>query len=392
MPSPLKLVLTADFHMGSPFAFFDEARALDMQERQIGLLREICQTARDSGAHILGIAGDLFDISKPDKALLRQVQQSFALCPDTAVVICPGNHDPYYPDSIWDDPGWPDHVFIARESPSVFSFSKLDAQVYAAPFMARSASTSLFNLRGISDTFDPSFSYHLLFLHGEVLPAGQTSHYNPISRESLIQSGFDLALVGHIHKRFECVPDFGKTPYLVPGCPMGRGFDECGECGFYTAQITPPDRQRKLSSLVHFNFHPSAVGSFQKLSVDLNDCHAENQEELVIYLQKVLISGVLNSEKGQWDAIQLFLRGNFLFRPDTDYLERQLSQLCFYLKIRDESFRYRPFSSYLNEKSIRGYIAAVLDERREEAASEEELTRLEAGEHLLAEVMEGDIT
>ena len=89
------------------------------------------------------------------------------------------------------------------------------------------------SVKTASDTVDPWQNFKadgnfITLSHGDLDGNGTFR----ISSNSLADSGGKLHLLGHIHKTSAHRLSNGKTA-LYGGCPAGRGFDECGERGFY---------------------------------------------------------------------------------------------------------------------------------------------------------------
>lgn len=97
----------------------------------------------------------------------------------------------------------------------------------------------------------------LLVLHAEPGRAG--SPYCPVTKEELSQSGIRYAALGHIHLG-SGLRRAGSCFYAWPGCPEGRGFDECGEKGILQIDID--------GETVKAGFIPTAARRYEKLRVE----------------------------------------------------------------------------------------------------------------------------
>ncbi len=51
----------------------------------------------------------------------------------------------------------------------------------------------------------------------------------------------DYVALGHIHA-YSGARTAGRVPYAWPGCPEGRGYDECGEKGVIIADVGGAER------------------------------------------------------------------------------------------------------------------------------------------------------
>lgn len=87
--SDLVLVHSSDLHLG-----------LDHHEDELAPLRQVLRAAREAQAHLLLLAGDVFDHNRVPLALLDRAAR---LLGDAGmpVVILPGNHDCLTPNSVY---------------------------------------------------------------------------------------------------------------------------------------------------------------------------------------------------------------------------------------------------------------------------------------------------
>ena len=97
----LKLLHTADWHLGRRFPAFSDENALTRARRDV--LERIVGVAERNAVDVVLCAGDLFDDPSPPREWWEPVADIFAKrgWRDRAVVLLPGNHDPVLPDSVW---------------------------------------------------------------------------------------------------------------------------------------------------------------------------------------------------------------------------------------------------------------------------------------------------
>lgn len=368
----IKLVLAADMHLATSFAYLDSKKAQIMQDAQEKSLGQLCKYCQQHEIKFLFIAGDLFDTIDIDKALLRRTQQSFALCKSTQVFIVPGNHDPYYEGGFWDDSGWPNNVTIVKELGTCIEIDSPKIRIYSEPFLSQSAKNSLVNQ--LEPQIDPSF-FNILFIHGDLLPAGQVSYYNPIPIQWLEESGIDLAILGHKHTASELIK-LRRTSYIYPGVLVGRAFDELGKKGFYSGSISKKRDAygRDYHSEINFNFIPLKQVLFQELFIDVN--YSSNadyltwQEEL-LELCRNKINDLKRSSAARMICLRIILKGNSEHQPDLNYLHASLSEDIFHLEIIDQSRRNLELEKYLSDHSLKGNVARIcLDFEKQLLASQ----------------------
>ena len=97
----MKVLHTADWQIGKPFARIEDARkrALVQQER-IDAIARLGALARDEQASLVLVAGDLFDSPTADKATVSAACSAIGGI-GLPVVVIPGNHDHGGPGTIW---------------------------------------------------------------------------------------------------------------------------------------------------------------------------------------------------------------------------------------------------------------------------------------------------
>lgn len=108
----LRLLHTADWHLGRRFPSFPEEAQKKLSRARMNVIANILDVARRNAVHALLCAGDLFDDPEPEpdfwEGLARTLQQHAA--PHPPIFLVPGNHDPLTPESVWA----PGHPFRAR--------------------------------------------------------------------------------------------------------------------------------------------------------------------------------------------------------------------------------------------------------------------------------------
>src|SRR5690606_27137934 len=87
----MKILHTADWHLGQLFHEYD--RMLEHQQ----FLDWLVQTLQQEAIDVLLISGDVFDLSNPSAASIRQfykfLNRAINIQPDLQIVVVAGNHD-----------------------------------------------------------------------------------------------------------------------------------------------------------------------------------------------------------------------------------------------------------------------------------------------------------
>src|SRR5450755_2377116 len=99
----LKLLHTADWHLGRRFPSFPEDAQKRLSRARMDVIANILAVARRNPVHALLCAGDLFDDPEPEpdfwEGLARTLRERGA--PHPPIFLIPGNHDPLTPESVW---------------------------------------------------------------------------------------------------------------------------------------------------------------------------------------------------------------------------------------------------------------------------------------------------
>lgn len=246
----MKLLLTADLHI---------AKAEDT-----ALLDRILSAAKAEGCSAVLIGGDLLDSPFPDHMTEQAVLDSLAQS-ELPILMVAGNHDPW------------DLTECYRQLPKNVVLFGVELSAY--PLGEGVAVYGISDARGAKER---SFLNPISTAQGEIKifmghgqPDGNDEAYFPISTAALAESGFSLALLGHVHKYEE--RKVGGCRILVPGIPEGRGWDEVGERYVWIAEIgkgmaiTPKKVAEK---------------TYREIEVDLTDC---DEEQILKTLESVEI-------------------------------------------------------------------------------------------------------
>ena len=250
----IKIIHAADLHLDSPFEALGNLAATRRGEQR-ELLCRIAELVGSEGADLLLLSGDLLDggFAYAETAKMLCSVLGDLSCP---VFISPGNHDFYSAKSPYARLELPENVHIFK-SPKIscVELLELSVRIWGAGFNDIECPPLLqnFSFDKIPGVFD------LAVLHGDTGSAH--SPYNPISAQDIAASGFDYLALGHVHS-FSGLQKSGSTFFAYPGAPEGRGFDECGEKGVLSVEIS--------ESGVFAKFIETASRKYRVLRADAN--------------------------------------------------------------------------------------------------------------------------
>ncbi|NLO62924.1 MAG: DNA repair exonuclease [Clostridiaceae bacterium] len=359
MAHKVRIVHTADLHLGSPFSTLPAALASARRDEQQRTFYDIVGLCRDRGAQILLIAGDLLDASRVSREQNRNLLRAFSEIPDTRIFISPGNHDPYTRLCPYETEEWPQNVHIFKSELESVVCEELNTVVWGAAFRGIRQNSTLcppgFQVFRAPGT-DPK-SIHLVVMHGELVSGRKAeSSYNPIHEAWIEHCGADYVALGHVHDRTE-VRAAGKTRYAYSGCPEARGYDEPGPRGVYVGTVGKGQTDLEYVYLNKRNFYT--------VDVPVDGCGT--QSELTAEVKRYL-SGKYPADFAD-SAFRVTLTGAVPpdFSPDPAALRNILREQCFDARVYDRTIAEVEPELLRKEKSIRGVFVDILMKKREDA-------------------------
>jgi hypothetical protein len=113
----LKLLHTADWHLGRRFPSFPEEAQKKLSRARMDVIATILDLARRNMVNAVLCAGDLFDDPTPASDFWEGLAATLRdrSTPQAPVFLVPGNHDPLTSESVWA----PSHPFRAQLPPWV---------------------------------------------------------------------------------------------------------------------------------------------------------------------------------------------------------------------------------------------------------------------------------
>lgn len=336
----VKILHAADLHLDSAFGALSEERARQRRQECRQLVGRLVDYANDHGADLMLLPGDLFD----GERVYAQTAEELAAALGRfhgAVIIAPGNHDPYHHRSPYARMLWPENVHIFTENRvEKLEISQCGCTVYGAAFTAA-------EMDAPEAFVAKDEGVKILVLHGDAGAAG--SRYRSLSTSWLENSGVDYAALGHVHEH-RGVQYAGKTAYAYPGCPEGRGFDELGEKGFLFGTV---DEGR-----VDLQFVPFARRRYEMVTVDVTDADPA----------QTAADALRGREE---DVVRLIFTGEVDETPDIAALAGRLSAFCWQLEVRDKTRLRQDLWRGCGEDSLRGLFLQNLREEYDRAGEEE---------------------
>lgn len=342
--SRIRILHAADLHLDSPFEGLPAAKAAQRRQEQRELLKKMANTAEAEQVQLVLLSGDLLDSDSAYTETAEELVRALGSM-SVPVIISPGNHDFYSRRSPYARLTFPKNVYIFTENRiQCVELAQLGVRVWGAAFTDKYSPALLsgFSAEKKNGVLD------LMCIHGEV---GKGTQYNPITTQDIAASNMDYIALGHIHQA-SGLNKAGNTYYAWPGCPEGRGFDECGEKFVYIVDVSDTGCNIKPMSL--------AERRYEIMPVELGD--------------KAPLTAVQEALSGdtQRDIYRIILRGETDEAPDINALRQVLEERFYSLQLRDETVLRHDIWERSGEDSLRGQFLQRLRSAYDKAKDETE--------------------
>jgi exonuclease SbcD len=235
----IRLLHTADVHIGAPFEFLGP-RGADQRETIRETFSRVVRKARDGEYDVLVIAGDLFDsaygVSEGDLTFV--IRALGGIGPGCRTVILPGSHDFWSAGTVFERERERfekiDGVGILTPDVATIEFPDISLAVHGR------ALTSLSAGRGVMSGIVPNraFRWNVAVAHGSVEGASAAGEYTdyPIYRDDLDEE-FDYIALGHWHSYNEVRT--GARPVVYSGSPELIARDQRGAGSVVSVVLSP---------------------------------------------------------------------------------------------------------------------------------------------------------
>lgn len=268
----LKLVHTADWHLGMTFPAFDAEARLRLTRARLEVVDRILGLAERHDVHAVLCAGDLFDDPDPPRQWWEGLADKLRArrWSGRPLFLLPGNHDPLTANGVYSRshpfraalPSW---AHVVDQDDYRFELAE-GAVLYAVPCRSRSESRDLaMSLLPRREPGDQRIRIGMV--HGQTfdLPGCQMNF--PIGRGVAESKGLDYLAIGDTHGFRDVTPD-GHAPTVYPGAPEPTHFGE-KRPGHAVVVYFPKDRRRRAlvreEPVAHYTWEVVTVTSLEEL-------------------------------------------------------------------------------------------------------------------------------
>ena len=241
----LKILHTADWHLGRRFSRFDPEQEQRLTRARLDVIGRILDLAESRDVDAVLCAGDLFDGPTPPETWWRGLRGE--LDPRAwkrPLFLLPGNHDPLTPRSVWEPGhpfrlGLPDYVHVVDTDDFTYELGN-GAVLHAAPCRSHAGQGDLTEKLPLREPGDDRIRVGLV--HGQTFDIDGYQTNFPIAKDAAERRGLDYLAIGDTHS-FRKVGQDAGAPTVYPGAPEATAFD-VGDAGYVALVFFPRDRAR----------------------------------------------------------------------------------------------------------------------------------------------------
>lgn len=195
---------SSDLHLGKRFGQMPEEFRGQLSAARRGALARLADAARNAGAEVILVAGDVFDTATPAPATLRQALAEMAADPALRWVLLPGNHDALAADELWAE--------MAHRAPQNVTLATAPAPVELGPgvVLLPAPCTTRRPGRDLTAWMDaaatPEGALRIGLAHGAVQDFGEEGAADTIAPDRAETAGLDYLALGDWHGQIRIGP------------------------------------------------------------------------------------------------------------------------------------------------------------------------------------------
>ncbi len=355
----LSLLHLADVHLGIPFRHLGiKGRAT--RQKLIENLETAAELALNKNLDLFLISGDLFDSEKTTRDVLNQISRILSRLYESGikVILIPGNHDPWQPESPYRDAVFQKQgvAVLTPENQSTV-FHELDTAICGwFPHPDRPEQWIK-----PADDWHQGKKYRIGMAHGPItIPGLNDFDMPPIPGNWIADSGLDYLALGHWHQ-FKDV-SAGNVAAFYPGSieMLALGQDDAGNVllvnlnGQGQAQVQKHKVGRLKLEVLKLDAGELAAGRDLEQEID---SRADSEMFLDVLIEGRAVAG---------------------FEPDIEGLLERAQEKFLRLRIRDKSklLLSPELINQIPDRSVAGEFVKIIQEKIEQADSDIERTEL----------------
>lgn len=338
----MKLIHCADLHLDSKMTSnLTKEKAKIRRDELLETFKRMISYAQTEGVEAIIIAGDLFDTKKVSATARNVVKNEIEAHPEIYFYYLQGNHDEGSFVSSYQE--LPQNLFLFGEQWKSYALG--DQLVLTGVELSEDNAESVYHELSLDVS-----KINIVTLHGQEAEYKAKDKAEVIHLAALKNKGIDYLALGHVHAYGKERLDARGT-YCYPGCLEGRGFDECGTCGFVL--LTIDEEQKRVET----EFIPFAKRTLYTVPVDVSECNST--AEIMNCVQDALREQAIDSQ----NLVKVELQGPFDAQGEKDInlILRDFENDYFFAKIKDSTYYKVDYSQYEKDVSLKGeFIRTVM--------------------------------
>ena len=322
---PVRILHTADNHIGLPFKQYPAAVRDKLVEERFAALGRLVEMANERHADFFVVAGDLFDSTRATVQDIKKTAGILRGFAGEAVIVVPGNHDHHTgPETeVWNrfrreiDGAANIDLLSTRV---VKSYEVADQAVHFFPCPCPSKTGRESTIGWVADAArERPGDLRIGIAHGNVTGLGldAADQYFNMEPAALQSSGVATWLLGHIHVPFPTAESGMQSPYFMAGThtPESLRCRHAGSAWWIECDGDRVTRYDRLSpGRLRFVRIEREVCSADDIAAVLAECRGHEAARTILDLQ---LSGRLSAaEKATLDDAIAVLRPGFLHITD----------------------------------------------------------------------------
>ena len=321
----MKIIHLADVHLDSKLnSHLSIEKAKQRKSEILVSFGKVVDYAKENGVKVVIIAGDLFDSNKALKSTEKFICDKLLSASDIDFIYIKGNHD--------------DNLEFSIEMPE--NLKQVDNGFNRFDYDNVSIGTVGLNDDNYLKIDFEKDNYNIAVMHGTLSNSSDEFYINP----KLLQNrNIDYLALGHIHKSDEGKLD-DRAKFRYSGCLDGRGFDECGEKGFFVLDTDVGTNE----------FVPMSTRIIYEFKIDVSDL---NSTSLIIEKIKEITKDISSS-----NLVRIVLEGKTVEDEiEENLIKSSFDDKFFCFNLKNETTVFYDYESYKNDISLKGEFMRLME-------------------------------
>lgn len=357
----MKIIHCADLHLDSKLtANLSKEKAKERRAELLQTFIDMVEYAEKNNVRAIIIAGDLFDVRNISVTARNTVYMAIVKHIDIDFYYLRGNHDADSFLGMLEE--IPSNLKLFGDSLTSYTLSDgiySNVVITGAELNEKNTNTIYSSLVLENDKIN------IVVLHGQEASYKTKDKAEVINISALRNKSIDYLALGHVHSHKEERLD-NRGVCCYSGCLEGRGFDECGECGFMLLDI---DCENKS---INHSFVPFAKRTLYTINVDVSGCLTSMD------ILKRVNDRLAMGEYSRESLIKFVLCGSVDVEceKNTEFIRKQFEDKFYFVKVYDETNLAVDYNAFAMDVSLKGeFIRTVMSDKSMDEERKAEVIR-----------------